>query len=135
MAQTIGDLENGREIEAERVTQVFDSIRLHIDDRSVREMRGYAHPPDIVKAVMMGCVSMAKGVACKDFDDARRLSTSHLLQEIMDCDYHDLPGDASRGRVCHFALSSTVIDCHSLGVCIVTLLSLLSLYVQMTDSA
>jgi hypothetical protein len=94
VAQTIGDLENGRDIEAARVTQVFDSIRLHIDDRSVREMRGYAHPPDIVKAVMMGCVSMAKGVACKDFDDARRLATSHLLQEIMDCDYHDLPGDA-----------------------------------------
>ena len=40
----------------------------------------------------------------------------------------------SPGRVCHFALSSTVIDCHSLVVCIVTLLSLLSSSAQMTDS-
>ena len=43
-------------------------------------------------------------------------------------------GSSSPGRVCHFALSLTVIDCLSLGVCIVTLLSLLSLSVQMTDS-
>jgi hypothetical protein len=40
----------------------------------------------------------------------------------------------SPGLVCHFALSSTVIDCRSSGVCVVTLLSLLSLSVQMTDS-
>ena len=40
----------------------------------------------------------------------------------------------SPGRVCHFTLSSTVIDYHSLEVYIVTLLSLLSLSVQMTDS-
>ena len=43
-------------------------------------------------------------------------------------------GAASRGRHCHSTLSLNAIVCHSLGICTLILLSLLSFSVKMTAS-
>ena len=95
--QTMTALEEGGNVDDTTLVVVFTSLQNHIDERSVREMRSYAHPPEIVQKVMMASVSMAKGVICKEFKEAKKLATSSLLKDIMGCDYHDLPGDSDFG--------------------------------------
>ena len=65
-------------------------------------------------------------MAHKWFRTRARHEMNAAYMEHFDAGYRETTGETIRGRRCYATLSLTAIACHSLGICTVVFLSLLS---------